>query len=162
MEVALELTNGPRIECRRGKTVDATAANPPNQIPSATDSFEAILVDFPRKGFTRNEAIARNFGGHALGQFVNGPGPDSTQFDPTPALFDNILLKFLAQKCPLGNFTVDSFNPLPSCQLLVENAPQLARELASNVLGSEIQVQIVHAEDMSPLASAFTSKLIVF
>lgn len=67
LELSMELSGGPSLNCPLGNVRDATSANPNGQIPTEDESAHKIIHRFIKKGFSRNEALAGNFGGHSLG-----------------------------------------------------------------------------------------------
>ena len=126
MELSTELTRGPKFKCRRGITTVAEGPNPKGRIPFAFEDFDTIIRKFTDMGFTRNEALAGNFGGHSLGQF----GPFT--FDSTPAKLDRAFVKFVAAGRAPQNATASRFNVLPSDTALFEGARKRVTKLAVN------------------------------
>lgn len=129
MVLSTELTGGPSFNCMLG-TKDAKKANPANKIPLAADNFRTILRKLKRKGFTKNEIIAGNYGGHSLGGFDVPNGGPRLSFTPAIDTFNNDFAKFIQdQSLAQGS---SSFNALPSDIELASRSTKIIARFASN------------------------------
>ena len=74
LEVAMQLSGGPTVNCPKGNNPDAATANPPGRLPSPVEPVDTLVSKFTRQaGITVEEAVAANFGGHSYGGFVVNP-----------------------------------------------------------------------------------------
>jgi len=131
VELSMEFSGGPRVNCPKGNIADATDANPDDKLPQFDDTFGDIIEDFSSMGFNFVETLAGNYGGHALGGF-NAPGtnpPVHVPFTPHPASFRKDFTSFIT-----GNINAPGFNPLPSDITLfsTRRAKRIVRRFASN------------------------------
>lgn len=127
-ELALELSNAPRVKCHDGRmTRLAFFENVHGNLPFPNDDSADILRLFRRQGFTTREAMAGNFGGHALGGFSSR----GQRFDFTPRIhrFSNNFARHAA-----GIESDDmQFSLLPSDRTLAMEEQAIVREFARDV-----------------------------
>lgn len=109
LELSMEMMGAPELSCPKG-TVDATEAGPTGEIPLQGQDAATILSNFRSKGFTVQEALAGNFGGHSVGGFGRTP------FTPTIQRYGNEFAQFMTQSIrdPTG------FNAIASDQTLLD------------------------------------------
>ena len=107
LEVAMELTGAPRLRCPLG-TKDATKPNPFGTMPFPNHSFDTIMSLFRSKGFTYEEGLAGNFGGHSIGGFRDEHS--RKLFTPTENRYGNDYANILAHDF----FGTPGYNALPS------------------------------------------------
>ncbi len=125
MELTMDIIGAPELNCPKG-TVDANVAGPLGEIPTSEDEPDVILAGFRRKGFTVEEALAGNFGGHAIGRFDAGSIP----FTPTETTFDNEFAQFVTGHSPAQS---TGFNGLISDFKLAEHDTQgIVEKFANN------------------------------
>ncbi len=108
LELSMDLMGAPKLTCPKA-TVDAVRAGPVGEIPTSFQDAATILANFRRKGFTVEEALAGNFGGHSVGGF------GGRLFTPTVASYGNDFAKFITRS--ISNAT--GFDALPSDRTLV-------------------------------------------
>ncbi len=107
LELSMELMGAPELICPKG-TVDAERAGPTGEIPTPRQDAATILANFRGKGFTVEEALAGNFGGHSVGGFGR------RLFTPTVDRFGNEFAQFVTGSSPNSS----GFNALRSDRTL--------------------------------------------
>ena len=123
LELSMELIGAPELTCPKGTNADATQAGPTGEIPIVSQDARTILSNFRGKGFTVEEAMAGNFGGHSVGSFGGIP------FTPTVSSYGNEFSQFMTSST--RNLT--GFNSLPSDRTLLRaDARGVVQEFASN------------------------------
>ena len=123
LELSMELIGAPELKCPKGTASDATQAGPTGEIPTVSQDAQTILLNFQGKGFTTQEAMAGNFGGHSVGRFGDTP------FTPTVSRYGNEFAQFMTNSIrdPTG------FNSLPSDRTLLQaDASGVVQEFASD------------------------------
>ena len=123
LELSMELIGAPELTCPKGTTSDAARAGPTGEIPTPSQDAQTILSNFRGKGFTIQEAMAGNFGGHSVGRFRGRP------FTPTISRYGNEFAQFMTSSIP----DPTGFNSLPSDRsLLLADANNVVEEFASD------------------------------
>lgn len=117
MEVSMELSNGPRLQCHRGKkTKDAKRANPSGRIASPADIFAIQKRKYGNRGFSVKDLVASTMGGHSLGRFhIAGK---AFTFTDKEAKFNNAFVRYargvIAHRIRNLSLFRSKFNALPS------------------------------------------------
>lgn len=115
MEVSMELSGGPGLNCHRGsKTKDATGANPGGRMPARTDIWIIQKLKFKNRGFSSKDVVASTLGGHSLGRFFRGSKPFT--FTNKEDKFNNDFVEYskgvIIHRLKNGNLFSSKFNAL--------------------------------------------------
>lgn len=140
LELSMELMGAPELSCPKGNIRDATEAGRKGEIPFPSDDATTILFNFRRKGFTVEEAMAGNFGGHSVGRF------GGNNFTPTVSRYGNEFARFMTGSIadPTG------FNSLESDRdLLAVDAHGVVQRFASD----KARLDLAFASFMDKLCS---------
>lgn len=120
MVLSMELSGGPRFECRLGTKSTATRPNPKNRMPQPFHGRRTLMRKFP--GFTQREVLAGNFGGHSLGRFDASPFRRiklGLPFTPTEDKFNNRFARFMVDRLFRAvTIILPNWNNLPSDRAL--------------------------------------------
>lgn len=107
LEVSMKIVGAPSLSCPLG-TEDATEANPEGSFPFPDSDFKTIMDAYRSKGFTYEEGMAGNFGGHSIGGF--GGSRNRRKFTPTENRYGNDFANILVH----DTFGVKGYNAVPS------------------------------------------------